>query len=525
MMSERHFLCIHLKCWPTDRVLRRRRQWAQARIPLVLIQTSGSRQVLSAVSPAALSLGIRVGMTLAQARSLCAAVVHLDHDPEADQRGMEALGRWLVRFSPVVALEPPDGIYVDITGCERLFGGIAAIVGQVWQAMRHLRIHASVVVAPTPGAAWAIACSQDGIRPGPVVQADQLLTMLNPLPVGVLRIEPAADAALHRLGIETIGQLMKLPREKLPVRFGNELLRRLDQAMGRIAEPLRPLSHHAPLSAEMELDSPIDSLEAIWIVLKELIGRLIPELARRGCGVRQIKATFRPPYSAAVEKTIHLSRPSRDAANLFNLLRCAIESTRVEEGFTLIRLDIPGPQRVEEEQIPLLEHEEHIAETELTHLIERLRARLNWSVVEQAKLVECYVPERAFVAGSTDTLLCKVAPPFKRHKAAHGAALLDKPTYPRAGSARPLHLLACPMEIAAVVSPCEDREGRPVSFTYLGRVHRLRLAVGPERIGGVWWDGHNKTRDYFDAEDTAGGRFWIFRVRETFKWYLHGYFE
>jgi len=73
-----------------------------------------------------------------------------------------------------------------------------------------------------------------------------------------------------------------------------------------------------------------------------------------------------------------------------------------------------------------------------------------------------------------------------------------------------------------MVSPSHDAEGSPVSFTHEGTVHAVVHVVGPERIAGVWWDGHDKTRDYFDVEDTTGQRFWIFRVVQTGRWFLHG---
>ena len=76
-----------------------------------------------------------------------------------------------------------------------------------------------------------------------------------------------------------------------------------------------------------------------------------------------------------------------------------------------------------------------------------------------------------------------------------------------------------------MVSPSDDRDGRPISFSWRGEVHRLLHAVGPERIAGQWWQGHHKTRDYFDVEDPNGKRFWIFRVMESGKWYVHGEFE
>jgi protein ImuB len=91
-------------------------------------------------------------------------------------------------------------------------------------------------------------------------------------------------------------------------------------------------------------------------------------------------------------------------------------------------------------------------------------------------------------------------------------------------SVRPLHLLPQPVEIGVTVNPYNAEFGQPMQFVERagGQVHRLPHVVGPERISGQWWDGHNKTRDYFDVEDESGQRFWLFRVNETLRWYLHG---
>src|SRR5437763_1801676 len=88
---------------------------------------------------------------------------------------------------------------------------------------------------------------------------------------------------------------------------------------------------------------------------------------------------------------------------------------------------------------------------------------------------------------------------------------------------RPLHLLQTPIEVRVMVSPSDDREGRPISFMHEGVLHPVAHAVGPERIAGRWWAGHHKTRDYFDTQDSQGRRFWIFRVVQTGKWYVQGF--
>jgi protein ImuB len=338
-----------------------------------------------------------------------------------------------------------------------------------------------------------------------------------------------------------------MPRDLLPARFGPGLLRRVDQALGRLAEPLTPLPYCPPVEAAVEFDGVVDSLESLHLAFRELIDRVTAQLVRRGLGARKLAITFLRPYAAAIEKTIDLSSPTRSGAVLFNLVRCAMETVgeakatkrrwhgatkgkntpvfalrrsaappprRYENyqpsGFTGLRLAVPVSERLTEEQIFLLEQEEHVGRRELARLIERLHIRLGEAALVAVQPVESYVPERAYrVQGSGFGVQEKQGMVGDEPRAAY----------------RPLRLFAKPMEIAVMVRPSDARDGAPVFFTLDGRVHKIAHAVGPERIAGTWWVGHDKTRDYFDVEDEAGRRWWVFRVVETFKWYLHGRFE
>jgi protein ImuB len=544
-------LCVHLKRWPIDRLRRRwhrEHEWQGSpprassnsvwietcgkdcqfghsrqgggrggrvllpqKASLVLVETSASRQLITAACERAEQHGIRPGMTLAEARALCADLAHADADPARDVRGLEALARWMIRFSPVVALQPPDAIFLDLTGCERLFGGIKTIVDRISRALRAMLLTHQIAVAPTSGAAFALAAA--GNQDRFLIDDHQLLASLAPLPPWALRIEHDVAAALEHVGIVTIEQLMQIPRSVLPARFGHDLLLRLDQALGCAYESLVPLEHHHPISTSTEFESSIDEIETIWRIFRQLIERVIQDLVRRGGGARQLRAMFKPMYGPAIEKCISLSRPSREAGNLFNLLRCALETIHTDEGFVRFELHVPVFERISDEQSSLVEQEEQDAAEQLEHLIERLSARLGNSAIEKARLVESYIPELAYECVNVATVVIR------------DGRVSSMDSLPAAPSVRPLHLLKHPVQIGVIVSPSEDCEGAPVSFTHRGAVHRLTVALGPERIAGQWWHGHDKTRDYYDVEDTTGKRFWIFRVGETWKWYLHGEFE
>jgi protein ImuB len=477
-------------------------------LPLVITRTVANRQLVIAASRAAAACGVRNDLTLTEARALCPGLSNFDEDPVADARALEALARWMMRFTPLVALSPSlafDTIYLDITGCDRVFGGISTIVAQVIESLRRLRLSASVAVAPNPGAAWAIASFGDN---GRIVTCDDLPSVLAALPVAALRLDDQLLQSLLHLGLETIGQVMCLPRRALPSRFGDQLLHQLDQALGRIDEPLVPLVYQAPIEARMNFEGLVDSLETIYLVFQRLIDDIIAQLARRGCGARTIDIEFFRAYAQTIRHSIGLSRPSRDPANLFNLIRCAIENLDSNgDGFLGIRLFVPAFERISDEQIALLDRERYVGEIELAQLIERLCVKLGDDAITTTTLIESHVPERAFGNTGCQPVLKNIS---------HG---------PAARVIRPLQLLPEPIELAVMVSPSDDRDGRPILFRMNNQVHELTHAIGPERISGEWWRGHARTRDYFDVEDQQGRRFWLFRVQETNRWYLHGLFN
>jgi len=201
------------------------------------------------------------------------------------------------------------------------------------------------------------------------------------------------------------------------------------------------------------------------------------------------------------------------------------ESEFVPRGFTGLRLLVGRFEQLTDEQIFLLEQEEVAGREELDRLVERLRIRLGEEGCVAVRGVECYVPGEERHVGTE----------ARRHEGKRQnqyQAFLPSPlraSVPSClrafSSIRPLHLLQMPCEIPVMVRPSHDRDGAPVSFGFEGEAHRIIHAVGPERISGMWWMGNDKTRDYFDVEDEEGKRWWLFRVVQTFKWYLHGRFE
>lgn len=486
-----------------------------------MVQVIHQRQIVIDLSPQALAKGARAGMSLAEARALCPNLLCIEADPLGNRRAIEALGRWAIRFTPIVSCgwehDDPDEIpwvlFLDLTGSERLFRGLDRLVHLIRTSLERLDIPAQMAVAPTLGAAWALALAADEkcVR---IVHSATMQQALASLPIDVLRLEADTVADLHLLGLNRIGDLLALPREQLPSRFGPLILKRLDQLTGALPEPQTKLVYQPPITAKVEFESPIEEVEVIGLIFEKLLDLVLFNLAQRNHGVRQLRMICTPDRGwgrPIVNRTISLSRAHRHRATLVSLIHCEMERIDCEHGFVRFQLDLPLHEAISEGQIDLFEHQVAEGQMELDRLLQRLRGRLGESAVIQPRWVESYLPERAWQPAGSETIEMKTEMPF---------------------NPRPLTLFPTPMEIRVLSEPMDDRTGNPRQFAWRGNVHRLTQIVGPERIAGEWWRGHHRTRDYYDVQDETGQRFWLFRVLKdqgqdqiSVRWFLHGRFD
>ena len=445
-------------------------------------------------------------------------IVAAAEDTAADARLLAEIADWCQRYTPLVALDPSDGILLDIAGCVHLFGGEAALIDDLIARVTRFGFAARASVAGTIGAAWAAARFADRGLVTPNGEHE----FLAPLPLKALRINEKTTAALRRVGFRRIGDIVEVPRAPLAARFGGELLRQLDRALGREREPLTPLLPVAPYVAEQRFPEPIMREENALVVAERLARQLSAMLERRGEGMRRIELLLFRTDGKVCRLTVGTSRPLREASEVRALFaeRLAALADPLDPGFgfDLARLNVVTAEPCLPRQAALDEAPE---EADLDHLVDRLSARLGRCRVTRLVAQDSHIPELA-----ADTTPAQAQDgergweTFRRFRAAVNL------------SPRPVRLLTKPEPIEAVASV---PDGPPLRFRWRRALHEVAAAEGPERIEGAWWseDGGeplgNLARDYFRVEDKSGRRFWIFRAglyRDTAApaWFLHGMF-
>ena len=511
----------------TDRLHRRTTSAApsdsnKAKAPLATVAAVRGAERLVAVDPAARALGLRSGTALADARARVPALRVQPADPAAEQQTLERLADWCQRYTPWTAVDPDGGmieggsggLWLDIGGCAHLFGGEAALLADLTARLAGCGLACRAAVADTPGAAWALA--RFIRRPG--VDADDMATVLAPLPLAALRLETETVAALSRVGLRRIGDLLALPRAPLAARFGETVGQRLDQALGRNDEPVSPRHPVPDLRLRLAFAEPIGRRDDIATALDRLLVDLCARLALEHRGVRRLEYVLFRADGSTAQAAVGTSRPLRDPLHLARLFADKLDGMDPGFGVDMAMLAARALDPLAPAQQALGRQPGADADG-LARLVDRLGNRLGPQRVVRLEPRASHIPERACQPVSA----LDGPPPRPADEAPHGP---DRP--------RPLRLLPWPEPIE-VMAPLPDHP--PMLFHWHRRPHRVVRAEGPERIGGEWWleetdplaADADRLRDYYRVEDTEGRRYWLYRQGlyrpdRMPNWYLHGFF-
>ncbi len=483
--------------------------------PLVVIDPDDHNRRIVAADPQAQAAGVRPGMTLGAA---LAAAPHIDaqaRNVTREQELMQHLAAVAAEFTPLVSLEAPDGLLLEIKPSIRLFGGLRELCRRLRAAcLAHpvlMQAQVQPRSTPAPTALAALAAARAGARCF-ITDSRQLPARLKPLPLEVLRWPDEENARLAAMGVRTLGELMRLPRAGFAKRFGPTQLADLDRLLGRRAEPRRRVARRERYRGQLDLDHEITDHERILQALAPLIAELEDFLRARQRGITALQCRFHHYRAAPTVCTLRLAAPEADAGRLTALLRERLASIALPEPVRRCELR-SGPLTTRASVSRSLwspGERGHAGAGEMPALVEQLRARLGMNAVYGLCHVPEHRPENAWRAKrGTDLFIDD-----KGNPASGGASsALNKPA-PFFFFPRPLWLRQTPQLLAA-------RRGRPL---YRGA---LEILGGPERIESGWWDGADVMRDYYVARDGRGARLWIYCQGEnaaTREWFLHGIF-
>jgi protein ImuB len=433
--------------------------------------------------------GIRPGHTSNAAIAIHADVKLLARRTLDEAAELRDLATLCNDYSPLVTLESDCELLIEVRGSLRLFGGVDAFLRRVREDLAHRGWQADMALTPTALASlWHARCATPG-EPC-IVPPRRLAASLAHVPIASMHWPTKVVERLNRFGVQTLGELTRLPRDGLAKRIGASLLRELDQARGRMPSVHIPVRSRLTYADHIQLDFDIETSGLLEQVLERRLGRLQRFLRERSRAIREVE--FRlvhrdiPPTSL----TVSLASPSSDITRLGKLLHEKLARYRLAAPIRQVsvhahRLEVPSPEsgslliRPGHSQISTVDAK--------AQLLEQLETRLGVGFVRQPRHHAERRPERA--ASSERASVTSSTIPVE---------------VPATLAPRPLWMLPT-----------------PATWRPPGRGSILR---GPERIRSGWWDGDPAERAYWVVQLPNGPRLWIFQDLITSGWYLHGVF-
>jgi protein ImuB len=449
--------------------------------------------VIYALDDLAAHSGLSIGLPLANARAICPELTVFDADEAADRKTLDDIADWCDRFTPLVALDAPHGLFLDITGCAHLFGGEAALLQSVTGALTRRGFAVSAAIASTS------VCARTLTRhvSGKIIADGEEAKAVAPLPVTALGAGEAIVGGLRRAGLKTIGDVASRARHEIAARFG------------------------------AGFTEPVATENVIAMNLSALAAMLVAAMDKQGKGARRLEASFFRTDGAVRTIAVDTGRPVTKREVIDRLFRERFDALNDPLdpgfGFDLIRLSASRTEIMVQQQrdLDVSVHDND----EIAALIDRIAARIGGKRVVVHLPQDTHIPEHAVMA----------------MPAQHHLAVAIQATWPERVASepplRPLRLFDKPEPIKVPFATVPD--GPPHQFTWRRVTHTVARVEGPERIAMEWWkqNGAVLTRDYFRIEDEAGLRFWIFRdglyeseLRDEegepveAKWFVHGLF-
>lgn len=455
-------------------------------------------------------------------------VKHSERSPEREFYYLRAVGHWLKRFTPLVALDAkllqafttealsklaPQyfGLTLDITGTKRLYGDFEKLLELLHKEFQAALIEVRLAVAPTTGGAWALS-RYHRLQVNYVKSIAELNHEIKSLPVEALQISDATALSLRQLGIVSFEQLLTLPRKALFTRFDDELQLQLQELWGERNHKLTFLQAAPKFTLRKEFDYPLENLTATTVVVTKLLERLIQQITSQNYAAGRFLITIELIKNSGglyhLHKEFALHSTLQNTDKLKEIVPPILEKLTLPgtvQAIGVIALDV---QLAAAQQYNLHGEENGVPpEQALNDLLNILTARLGRESLYTLKLHESYWPEESF-----NYQPLSKADPIDVHPLQHALS-----------KERPPQLFSAPHQIRAIAALPDSP---PARIYWKGHELRIEQATGPEIIEAEWWHTHLQTlpggREYFKVQDHTGQWWWIFRNTKTMHWFVHG---
>ena len=491
-------LSIWLPQLPLDRLMRAGDPRLAAPFAITVDRNNATR--LAHINVDARKAGLAPGLSVPDARAICPELLTEPSDPLREGDLLRALWRWADQFSPRIALDAPNGLLLDITGCAHLFGDEAEMAQYVTARLADIHITSQIGIADTKRAARALA--RFGAPPITIAEPGKTSAALALLPIDALDLEKTIVHDLAQAGLKTIGQLYEVKSSELARRFGLGLIKAIGSATGVMPDPITPMAADSVYAARMSLPDPIGYRDDLENVLTRLSKSVCDRLAADQKGARRFNMTVRCVDTGDHVLSVGFARPCFEPGPLLQQFAKPLDDLKIEFGADWFRLHADHIESVRFKQTKFGTDER--AKESFDRLVTTLGNRLGFDHVRRFTAHDSHLPEREFM--QTEAVSRAQAERWEHRPRKRPIRLFPEPEY-----LRPL------------------APGRPPGrFEWRRKTYETAKASGPERLTPEWWrEEKGRLRDYWRVETQEGPRLWLvtYPGAAASEWFIAGKFS
>jgi DNA polymerase-4 len=298
----------------------------------VIVGGSSNRGVVTAASYEARKFGVHSAMPIFQAKQKCPHGIFIPTRIKRYKEISENIMSLLKEFSPLVEPISIDEAFMDITGCEKIYGSPVDMALSVKQKIREtVELSCSIGVAPSKFLA-KIASDMDKPDGLKVIFPREVMAFIETLPIQkVPGVGKKMRGKLESIGIRTLGDIQKYPEETILKQLGKFGARLLELSSGRDETPVEPQSIHKSVSSERTLPEDIDDVDLLRMHLLSQAEEVAKELRRLDTMARTITLKLKHSDFKQITRSVTLSRPTQSSKTIYE------EAVKLLRAYTLAK--------------------------------------------------------------------------------------------------------------------------------------------------------------------------------------------
>jgi len=443
---------------------------------IAIVERTGNRQQIRSCNRLAQQAGIFKGMALNSAYAILPSLVAVEYDADKEALLLQQAGEWAMQFSSIVCLHGSSHLLIEIGGSKRLFDNYQSLLATIETELEKLGYTGLMGIAPTPLAANLLACAN--IRRG-VMNSKRLITIIEPLSINYLELDPDILEGLWRSGIRNIRQLLEIPPASLTRRFGPACCNYLDRLLGRHPDPRTPLRLSDTFSRSTTLPIEVHDTNALQFATQRMLNELAAFLIACDRGVNHFTFVLMHERYENTRLELRFLQATSQVKHLHRVLSERLSQTQLPAPVSGLHLQAGTFCEIERDASDFF-LKSRSQQKSLGEVIDKLASRLGDNAIYTLATVDEHRPEKAWKKSFPET------------KEEHIG------NWPQ----RPLWVLETPIHANKT----------------------LQLEGEVERIETGWWDNDDVRRDYFVARDQCGTRYWVFQDRGHNSLFIHGIF-